>query len=132
MADPTAIALVAHDDKKDEMVAFAKANAAVLTRFALFATGTTGARVAEACPMLSVTRLKSGPVGGDQQIGAMIAEGRISALIFFIDALSPMPHDVDVKALTRLAVHYDIPMALNRRTADILIAHPDALKRKPE
>ncbi len=82
----------------------------------------------EACPSLDVTRLKSGPVGGDQQIGALIADGKISALIFFIDALSPMPHDVDVKALTRLAVHYDIPMALNRRTADILIARPEALQ----
>jgi methylglyoxal synthase len=74
-----------------------------------------------------VTRLKSGPVGGDQQIGALIADRKISTLIFFIDPLSPMPHDVDVKALTRLAVHYDIPMALNRRTAEILIANPTAL-----
>jgi methylglyoxal synthase len=110
------------------MVAFAKAHVDVLRGFELVATGTTGGRIAAACPDLTVTRLKSGPLGGDQQIGALIAEGRIGALFFFIDPLSPMPHDVDVKALTRLAVHYDIPMALNRRTADILIAHPDALR----
>jgi methylglyoxal synthase len=122
-----AIALVAHDQMKDTMVAFARDHQAALGEFALYATGTTGARIMEACPGLSVTRLKSGPIGGDQQIGALIADGRISALFFFIDALSPLPHDVDVKALTRLAVHYDIAMALNRRTADILIARPDAL-----
>lgn len=127
MAGNAAIALVAHDQKKDEMVAFVRAHVGELRRFALYATGTTGSRVATACPELEVTRLKSGPVGGDQQIGALIADGRISALFFFIDPLSPMPHDVDVKALTRLAVHYDIPMALNRRTAEILIADPQAL-----
>jgi methylglyoxal synthase len=125
--DAPAIALVAHDQMKDAMVAFARDNAATLSRFALVATGTTGARVAASCPQLAVTSLKSGPLGGDQQIGAMIAEGRISALFFFIDALSPMPHDVDVKALTRLAVHYDIAMALNRATAQLIIAHPEAL-----
>jgi methylglyoxal synthase len=75
----------------------------------------------ERCPSLSVTRLKSGPLGGDQQIGAMIAEGRIDALFFFVDPLSPHPHDVDVKALMRLALVYDIPMALNRATAGRLI-----------
>jgi methylglyoxal synthase len=122
-----AIALIAHDQMKDAMVAFVRDHQAALAAFALYATGTTGTRVLEACPELEVTRLKSGPVGGDQQIGALIADGKISALFFFIDALSPMPHDVDVKALTRLAVHYDIAMALNRRTADILIARPEAL-----
>lgn len=121
------LALVAHDEMKAEMVAFAKANSAVLSTFELVSTGTTGGRIADACPDLSVIRVKSGPLGGDQQIGAMIAEGQIAALIFFIDPLSPMPHDVDVKALTRLAVHYDIPMALNRRTADIIITHPEVL-----
>lgn len=119
-ARPT-IALVAHDARKDEMVAFARSHEAVLAGFALYATGTTGGRILDACPSLSVTRLKSGPLGGDQQIGAMIAEGRINGLIFFIDPLSPMPHDVDVKALTRLSVVYDIPMALNRSTAELLI-----------
>lgn len=119
-ARPT-IALVAHDARKEEMVAFARAHEARLSRLKLYATGTTGGRILDACPALDVTRLKSGPLGGDQQIGAMIAEGRISGLIFFIDPLSPMPHDVDVKALTRLSVVYDIPMALNRATAELLI-----------
>lgn len=116
-----AIALIAHDAKKAEMVGFAETHAERLGGFDLVATGTTGSRILEACPDLSVTRLKSGPLGGDQQIGAMIAEGRLNALIFFVDPLSPMPHDVDVKALTRVALVYDIPMALNRRTAEILI-----------
>lgn len=116
-----ALALVAHDAKKDDMVAFALEHRDRLADFALFATGTTGGRIVEACPSLAVVRLKSGPLGGDQQIGAMIAEGGLCALIFFVDPLSPMPHDVDVKALTRLALVYDIPLALNRRTADILI-----------
>lgn len=119
-----ALALVAHDAKKDDMVAFARAHADRLAGFDLYATGTTGARVSEACPRLPVTRLKSGPLGGDQQIGAMIAEGRLDGLVFFVDPLSPMPHDVDVKALTRLALVYDIPMALNRCTADMMIGSP--------
>ncbi|HEY8563909.1 MAG TPA: methylglyoxal synthase [Beijerinckiaceae bacterium] len=116
------LALVAHDAKKEAMAAFVAAHEAVLARFDLCATGTTGARIVERCPGLTVTRLKSGPLGGDQQIGAGIAEGRIDALIFFVDPLSPHPHDVDVKALTRLALVYDIPMALNRATAERLIA----------
>ena len=128
MAVRGAIALVAHDQMKDAMVAFARDHGAELSRFDLYATGTTGARILEACPALSITRLKSGPLGGDQQIGALIAEGRVSALLFFIDPLSPLPHDVDVKALTRLAVLYNIAMALNRRTADILIARPETLE----
>ena len=127
MAATAAIALVAHDRQKDEMVTFVRDHAGTLRTFKLYATGTTGQRIAEACPDLAVTRLKSGPVGGDQQIGALIADRKITTLIFFIDPLSPMPHDVDVKALTRLAVHYDIPMALNRRTAEILIASPASL-----
>ncbi|MGG2477419.1 methylglyoxal synthase, partial [Rhizobium sp. BR5] len=89
--------------------------------FKIVATGTTGGRVQEACPELSVIRLKSGPLGGDQQIGAMIATGEVDVLIFFTDPLTAMPHDVDVKALTRLATVYDIPMALNRATAENLI-----------
>ncbi len=121
MAQRPALALVAHDAKKADMAAFVADHRERLTGFDLYATGTTGGRIMEACPSLPVTRLKSGPLGGDQQIGALIAENRLDGLIFFVDPLSPMPHDVDVKALTRLALVYDIPMALNRSTADMLI-----------
>jgi methylglyoxal synthase len=116
------VALVAHDAKKADMADFVARHVAEMRRFDLCATGTTGTRVMERCPDLSVSLLKSGPLGGDQQVGAGIAEGRIDALIFFVDPLSPHPHDVDVKALTRLALVYDIPMALNRATAERLIA----------
>jgi methylglyoxal synthase len=115
------IALIAHDQKKDDMADFARAHQAALSKFRIVATGTTGGRVLDACPGLQVTRLKSGPLGGDQQIGAMIATGEVGMLVFFIDPLSALPHDVDVKALTRLATVYDIPMALNRATAEHLI-----------
>jgi methylglyoxal synthase len=115
------LALVAHDLKKDEMVSFALTHRAILARFNLVATGTTGSRVLAACPELSLTPVKSGPLGGDQQIGALIAEGQIQGLFFFVDPLSPMPHDVDVKALTRLALVYDIPMALNAATAHMIV-----------
>lgn len=121
MTDARTIALVAHDQKKDDMVAFAQRHEALLSRCRLVATGTTGTRIAEANPTLNVQRLRSGPLGGDQQIGAMIAEGAIDALVFFVDPLTPMPHDVDVKALMRLAIVYDIPMALNGATAEILL-----------
>ena len=119
-ARPT-IALVAHDQKKDEMVTFVQRHARLLEGCEIVATGTTGGRIAEAVPSLDVRRLKSGPLGGDQQIGALIAEGTISALVFLVDPLSPMPHDVDVKALMRLGIVYDLPMALNTATADILL-----------
>lgn len=121
MAGGKCIALIAHDQKKDAMAEFARRNQDVLADWHIVATGTTGGRVLDASPDLKVTRLKSGPLGGDQQIGAMIATGDIDMVIFFIDPLTPMPHDVDVKALTRLAVLYDIPMALNEATADRLI-----------
>lgn len=120
-ADRKTIALVAHDAKKDEMVRFARVHASALAGFKLVATGTTGGRIQDACPDLSIERLKSGPLGGDQQIGALIAEGRLDALVFFVDPLSPLPHDVDVKALTRLSLVYDIPMALNPSTAHCLL-----------
>lgn len=103
------------------MVEFARRHKDKLSAFDLVATGTTGGRIQDACPDLNITRLKSGPLGGDQQIGAMIAEGKLQGLFFFVDPLSPMPHDVDVKALMRLAVVYDMPMALNPSTADILL-----------
>ena len=115
------IALIAHDEKKDDMAAFAAQYEKVLSKAKIVATGTTGGRVLEACPGLDVTRLKSGPLGGDQQIGALIATGEVDLLIFFVDPLTPMPHDVDVKALMRLAIVYDIPMALNRATAERLL-----------
>ena len=121
MSPKPCIALIAHDEKKDDMADFARHHQVSLSRFRIVATGTTGGRVQDACPSLDVTRLKSGPLGGDQQIGAMIATGEVDMLIFFIDPLSALPHDVDVKALTRLATVYDIPMALNRATAEKLI-----------
>ena len=120
MPKPLRIALIAHDQKKVDMVDFARTHEAVLARWDIVSTGTTGMLVQEACPSLKVRRVKSGPLGGDQQIGAMIAEGEVHAMIFFIDPMSPMPHDVDVKALTRLGSVYDIPMALNRATAELL------------
>ncbi|RYC09742.1 methylglyoxal synthase [Ciceribacter ferrooxidans] len=121
MPERHCIALIAHDQKKDELAEFAGRHAEVLARFRIIATGTTGGRVAEACPGLDVVRMKSGPLGGDQQIGAMIATGEVQMLIFFVDPLTAMPHDVDVKALMRLAIVYDIPMALNLATAEILM-----------
>lgn len=121
MTQPFRLALIAHDQKKDDMVAFARNYEALLAPCDIVATGTTGRLIQEACPSLTIARVKSGPLGGDQQIGALIAEGRIDGLIFFVDPLSPLPHDVDVKALMRLASVYDIPMALNRATAEVLV-----------
>jgi len=120
------VALIAHDQKKDDMAAFARDHRAWLAECELVATGTTGRRIEEACPELKVRRLKSGPLGGDQQIGALIAERAVDLLIFFVDPLTPMPHDVDVKALMRLAIVYDIPMALNRATAEALLRQEKA------
>ena len=122
MTAPLAIGLVAHDDKKAELVAWAVAHAEFLKDKALFATGTTGGRILEALPSLNLARLKSGPLGGDQQLGAMIAEDRLDVLIFFVDPLSPQPHDVDVKALIRLATLANIPFACNPATADLIVA----------
>ncbi len=121
MAARTRIALIAHDEKKDDMVAFVAAHGDFFAGCDIVATGTTGGRVAEACPGLAIRRLKSGPLGGDQQIGALIAEGAIDAVFFFVDPLTPMPHDVDVKALMRLAIVYNIPLALNLATARVLV-----------
>lgn len=115
------LGLVAHDDKKDELVAWALANRAQLEKHELWGTGTSGGRVAKGTG-LSVSLLKSGPLGGDAQLGAMICEGRLDVLIFFQDPLTAMPHDVDIKSLTRLATLYDILFALNQRTADAVLA----------
>mgnify|MGYP001627815973 FL=1 len=116
------IALIAHDQMKDEMAEFAQAHAAELSRYGIVATGTTGGRILDVCPDLALKPMKSGPLGGDQQIGALIATGEVGLLIFFVDPLTAMPHDVDVKALTRLAIVYDIPMALNAATAKTLLS----------
>jgi methylglyoxal synthase len=117
---PKQIALVAHDEMKASMVEWANEHRESLSKFEIFGTGTTGGRLnAEAG--LNVTRLLSGPLGGDAQLGAMIAEGRLDALFFFIDPLSAMPHDVDVKSLLRLAIHYDTLLAVNRATANAVL-----------
>ncbi|WP_407526478.1 methylglyoxal synthase [Methylobacterium oryzisoli] len=115
------LALVAHDACKAGLVECAERHREALAAFTLVATGTTGLRVLERCPELRLRRLKSGPLGGDQQIGAMIADGTANALVFFVDPLSAMPHDVDVKALLRVALVYDIPCAMSRATADLLM-----------
>lgn len=121
MSRTRCIALIAHDQKKDDLAEFARRHQAKLMNWRIVATGTTGGRIKDAVPELDVTRLKSGPLGGDQQIGALISTGEVDMLVFFVDPLTPMPHDVDVKALMRLATVYDIPMALNLATADILM-----------
>ena len=117
------IALVAHDNKKKDMVEWAKYNKGTLSQHKLYATGTTGGLIHTATD-LEIERLLSGPMGGDQQIGAMIAEKKIDALVFFWDPLEPHPHDSDVKALLRIAVLYDVPTACNRSTADYIISSP--------
>lgn len=115
------LGLVAHDQKKPALVDWCARHREVLARQELFATGTTGGGIVAATG-LAVTLLKSGPLGGDAQLGAMIAEGRLDALVFFQDPLTALPHDVDVKALTRLATLYNVLFAVNEATADAVLA----------
>ena len=115
------IALVAHDGQKPQLIDWARGHKDQLTRHVLFATGTTGGRLEDELG-LGITRLMSGPKGGDAQLGAMIAEGKLDALIFFIDPMTALPHDVDVKSLLRLAILYNTPLAVNAASADAVIA----------
>ena len=117
------IGLVAHDARKKDMVDWLNASKGYLSPHKLWATGTTGRSIAENTG-LNVTPLKSGPLGGDAQLGAMICEGELDALIFFSDPLAAMPHDVDVKALIRLSTLYNILMACNRTSADFIVRSP--------
>jgi methylglyoxal synthase len=117
------VVLIAHDSRKQDLLEWVKYNVPVLREHRLFATGTTGALV-EGATGLAVHRFRSGPLGGDQQVGAKIAEGELDVLIFFWDPLEPQPHDPDVKALLRIAVLYNIPTACNRATADFMVASP--------
>lgn len=117
------IGLVAHDNKKDDLVNWVAFNKGTLSLRNLYATGSTGQKIIDKTG-LRVTLLKSGPYGGDMELGAMIANGKLDYLIFLWDPLQAHPHDVDVKALLRVAVLYNVPTACNRATADLIISSP--------
>lgn len=117
------IALVAHDHMKNDLIAWARYNKDLLSNHTLMATGTTGKRLEEELH-LDVRRFMSGPLGGDQQIGAAIAQGEVDMLVFFWDPLEPQPHDPDVKALLRIATLWNVGIAVNRTSADLMISSP--------
>lgn len=117
------VGLVAHDNKKDDLVEWVAFNKGTLSLRNLYATGSTGQKIIDKTG-LNVTLLKSGPYGGDMELGALIANGKLDYLIFFWDPLQAHPHDVDVKALLRMAVLYNVPTACNRSTADLIISSP--------
>jgi methylglyoxal synthase len=123
MSSNRRVALIAHDARKDDLTEWAKFNRDTLAACSLVATGTTGALIAKNTG-LDVQLLLSGPLGGDAQVGAMLVEHQLDLIVFFWDPLTTQPHDVDVKALLRLAVLYDVPIACNRATADFLISSP--------
>ena len=123
MKEKKRIALVAHDERKQDLLGWVQTNAAQLARHTLFGTGTTGKLLGDNS-QLSIHRLKSGPLGGDQQLGAMIANLELDILIFFWDPMTAQPHDVDIKALLRMSVLYNVAVACNRATADFLISSP--------
>lgn len=128
------IALVAHDNMKDELLEWVARHRVELSRHVLIGTGTTGGLVQEKSG-LPVERLRSGPLGGDQQIGARISDGLVDVLLFFWDPLEPQPHDPDIKALLRIAVVWNIPVACNRASADFILTSPfmtsDYVRRVP-
>jgi methylglyoxal synthase len=130
LAEPRRIALVAHDDKKQDLLEWSEYNRDILADHELYATGTTGRLLATELN-LDVTCFQSGPLGGDQQIGALIATGGLDLLVFFWDPLSTQPHDTDVKALVRIAVVWNIPVACNRASADYLISSPLLTQQYP-
>ncbi len=131
---PKTIALVAHDNRKKDLAEWVAFNYGTLDDHHIVCTGTTGKLIEETLARRAIeeggqaprpiTKLRSGPLGGDQQLGAMIAENRIDVLIFFWDPMEPQPHDVDVKALLRIAVVYNVPIACNRSTADFVVSSP--------
>lgn len=132
------IGLVAHDRCKRDMVEWVRQHLPLLAPHRFIATGTTGRLLEETYPDLEITRLKSGPLGGDQQLGALIATDELDCLIFLVDPMTPQPHDVDVKALIRLCQLYEIPLACNLSSANLIISNPNfleiagAAKVKPE